>query len=58
MNMDSLWKSCLSACVAYGSHYCMTKIYSEICVPDTFYGFLQGEVQFVEHFFPSCQELK
>ncbi len=56
--MDSLWKSCLSACVAYGSHYCMTKIYSEICLPDTFYGFLQGEVQFVEHFFPSCQELK
>jgi hypothetical protein len=42
--IDSLWKSCLSACVAYGSHYCMTKLYSEICVPDTFYGFLQGMI--------------
>ena len=32
----------LTACVAYSSHYTVTKVYSSLCVPDGFWGFLQG----------------
>jgi hypothetical protein len=42
--IDSLWKSGFAACIAYGTHYSMTKLYSEVCTPDTIYGFFQGMV--------------
>jgi hypothetical protein len=32
----------LTACVAYTSHYTVTKVYSAICVPDGLWGFVQG----------------
>lgn len=32
----------LTACVAYTSHYAVTKVYSAICVPDGLWGFVQG----------------
>lgn len=32
----------LTACVAYSSHYAVTKVYSSLCVPDGIWGFLQG----------------
>lgn len=33
-----------SAVIAYGAHYGVTKLYSNICVPDGVYGFLQGSI--------------
>lgn len=32
----------LTACVAYTSHYAVTKVYSAACVPDGIWGFVQG----------------
>jgi hypothetical protein len=40
--LDSIWKSGLAACIAYGSHYSMVKLYSQVCTPDNVYGFFQG----------------
>jgi hypothetical protein len=39
---SSLAKATVSALISYGAHYGMTKAYNYACVPDGFYGFLQG----------------
>lgn len=39
-----LTKGIISALISYSAHYAATKIYSTACVPDGFYGFLQGLV--------------
>ena len=33
-----------SAVIAYTSHYAVTKFYTYACVPDGFYGYLQGYI--------------
>ena len=37
-----LGKGILSALISYSAHYSTAKLYSLGCVPDGFYGFLQG----------------
>jgi hypothetical protein len=39
---SSFVKAVGSALLSYGAHYGMTKAYNYACVPDGFYGFLQG----------------
>ena len=41
---DSILKGIGSAAIAYSTHYGVTKLYSNFCVPDGFWGFLQGAV--------------
>jgi hypothetical protein len=41
---SSIVKAAGSAILSYGAHYGMTKAYSYACVPDGFYGFLQGMI--------------
>lgn len=41
---SSLAKGIISALISYSAHYAATKAYSTACVPDGFYGFLQGLV--------------
>ncbi len=38
----ALYKTLLAAMMAYASHYGITKIYSEFCVPSGVWGFVQG----------------
>ncbi len=40
--LQRLAKPFLTACVAYSSHYAITKAYSSFCVPDGVWGFFQG----------------
>jgi len=40
--MQALAKLSLTAILAYGTHYGITKAYSEFCVPDGLEGFLRG----------------
>ena len=35
-------KGIASALISYTSHYAMTKAYSNMCVPNGFYGYVQG----------------
>lgn len=39
---DSFLKAAGSALIAYSTHYGVTKLYSNFCVPDGVWGFLQG----------------
>jgi hypothetical protein len=40
--MHTLLKTGLSAVIAYTSHYSITKLYSNFCIPDGVYGFFKG----------------
>lgn len=40
--MDVILKNVASAALAYTAHYASTKLYSYICVPDGFLGYLNG----------------
>ena len=42
--MDVFLKTAASAALAYSTHYGITKLYSQFCVPDGWYGFFQGLV--------------
>ena len=42
--MDALAKGAVSAIIAYTAHYGTAKLYGQFCVPDGFWGFLQGFV--------------
>lgn len=45
---DQMWdafvKGLLTASVAYSTHYGVTKLYNEFCVPNGIWGFFQGAV--------------
>ena len=41
---EAVLKGLTTAAVAYTTHYGVTKLYNEFCVPDGFWGFLQGAV--------------
>ncbi len=41
---DSILKAVGSAAIAYSTHYGVTKLYSEFCIPNGFWGFLQGAI--------------
>ena len=43
-NMDSLLKGAATVLVAYTSHYGMTKLYNNFCVPDGVIGYIQGMI--------------
>lgn len=47
-----LSKIIASALLAYSSHYAANKFYNYLCVPDGFYGYLQG---FITIGSPICQ---
>ena len=40
--MDLILKGITSAAIAYSVHYGAVKVYDYFCVPDGFYGFIQG----------------
>lgn len=40
--MEAVAKGVLSAAVAYTAHYGTVKLYDSMCVPDGFWGFIQG----------------
>ena len=40
--MQALLKIVLTAALTYGTHYGITKAYSEFCIPDGVEGFLRG----------------
>ena len=42
--MEAITKALVSALIAYSAHYGVTKVYNEFCVPDGFWGYLQGIV--------------
>lgn len=42
--MKSLGNTCLAAVIAYLSHYGAIKLYTNVCLPSGFSGFLQGTV--------------
>ncbi len=42
--MQALGRLALSTMIAYTAHYGSTKLYSEICIPDGIFGFVQGLV--------------
>lgn len=42
--MEHLLKGLGSALIAYTAHYGSSKLYSEFCVPDGVWGYLQGMV--------------
>ena len=50
--MESIVKSALSALIAYSTHYGVAKIYNMTCVPDGFWGYLQGLISMGS---PICQ---
>jgi len=50
--VSPLGKGILSALISYSAHYSTAKLYSLGCVPDGFYGFLQG---FLTAGSPVCQ---
>lgn len=41
---DALLKAAGSAAIAYSTHYGVTKLYSNFCVPDGFWGYVQGAI--------------
>ena len=45
-------KGIASALISYSSHYVITKGYSAVCVPDGFYGYIQGLISIGS---PVCQ---
>jgi len=42
--MESLVKGAATVLISYTTHYAVTKLYSSLCVPDGFVGFVQGLV--------------
>jgi hypothetical protein len=42
--MEAILKTVGSAVLAYSTHYGMTKLYSNMCVPDGIWGYLGGMV--------------
>ncbi len=42
--MYPLVKTVLAAVLAYSTHYGVTKFYTGYCVPDGFWGFVQGSI--------------
>ena len=40
--MSTVIRTFLSAVLAYSTHYGVTKLYSEFCIPSGIYGFIQG----------------
>lgn len=38
----AIYKTLLAAMMAYASHYGITKVYSEYCIPSGVMGFMQG----------------
>ena len=40
----AIYKTLLAAMMAYASHYGITKVYSEFCVPSGVMGFVQGMI--------------
>ena len=40
--MQAVAKALLTAVFTYGTHYGITKAYSNYCIPDGLWGFLQG----------------
>ncbi len=40
--MSTIVRTFLSAVLAYSTHYGVTKLYSEFCIPSGVYGFFQG----------------
>jgi hypothetical protein len=40
--MNAITKAGITAIIAYSSHFGVTKIYNTFCIPDGFYGFLEG----------------
>lgn len=42
--MQAIGKALLSAVIAYSAHYSVAKVYNDFCVPDGFWGFIQGLV--------------
>ena len=42
ISMQALAKLVLTAALTYGTHYGITKVYSEYCIPDGLVGFLRG----------------
>lgn len=42
--MNSVFKSAMAATVAYSSHFLLAKLYNTVCVPDGFWGFIQGSI--------------
>lgn len=50
--MESIAKSALSALIAYSTHYGVAKVYDAVCVPDGFWGYVQGLISMGS---PVCQ---
>ncbi len=42
--MEAIGKAVISAAVAYTAHYGTVKLYDSMCVPDGWWGFIQGAV--------------
>ena len=42
--METIAKTALTAFFTYGAHYGITKAYSEYCIPDGVWGFIQGSL--------------
>jgi hypothetical protein len=42
--MNSIFKTAVAAFVAYSTHFGVLKLYNEVCVPDGFWGYLQGSI--------------
>jgi hypothetical protein len=40
--MNSVVKTAITAIIAYSSHFGITKLYTTFCIPDGFYGYIQG----------------
>lgn len=52
--MESLFKLIASATLAYTAHYGVGKLYNTLCIPDGFWGYMQG---FVTSGSPMCSML-
>lgn len=50
--MESIVKAVASAMIAYSVHYTTVKMYDTVCVPDGFWGYVQG---FATMGSPMCQ---
>lgn len=42
--MSTIIRTFLSTVLAYSTHYGVTKLYSEFCIPSGVYGFIQGSL--------------
>jgi hypothetical protein len=42
--MDALAKGAASAIIAYTAHYGTAKLYNHFCIPDGFWGYVQGYI--------------